>query len=66
MLRLQVPVDEERLSELLHNNLTPAELANLQADEDDAGLNTARLAMRLEKLLEKGVPVSDEVNAHGV
>jgi hypothetical protein len=57
----QVPVDEAKLQRMLEDVLTPAELAALRGAEQEASYNAARAAMRLEKLLEKGVPLSDEL-----
>ena len=57
----QVPVDEAKLQELLESVLTENELAQLRAAEYEASYNAARAAMRMEKLLEKLVPLSDEL-----
>ena len=57
----QVPVDEVKLLQLLEEQLSPAELATLRSAEQESAYNSARAAVRLEKLLEKGVPMSDDL-----
>ena len=56
-----VPVDETKLQALLEMTLSPSELSALQASEYESSYNSARAAIRLEKLLEKNVPLSDEL-----
>ena len=57
----QVPVDEPILQEQLEEILSASELSTLRVAEREAMHNAARAAMRMEKLLEKMVPLSDEL-----
>jgi hypothetical protein len=57
----QVPVNELKLEEYVQAALSPSELATLQAAEQEAAVNAARAAMQMEKLLEKGVALSDDL-----
>ena len=56
-----VPVDEERVTELLGEQINLAELKELKPEENDLMKRAAKTALRLEVLLQKEVPVSDDL-----
>ena len=56
-----VPVDEERVTELLGEQINLAELKELKPEETDLMKRAAKTALRLEVLLQKEVPVSDDL-----
>jgi len=56
-----VPVDEERVTELLGEQIDLAELKELKPEETEVMKRAAKTALRLEVLLQKEVPVSDDL-----